>query len=124
MGFKSSYSRLARLFKKSRDEWRAKAIARQKENRLLKLKIRDLELSRARWKEKAKAAAAKAQEPPMDKAGKEKQAEQARERDGEQETGTSLAEVSPSTPPIEHHYPVSTLQLSVRTQVECLWKGG
>ncbi|RPI70426.1 MAG: hypothetical protein EHM38_05855 [Geobacteraceae bacterium] len=72
MGFKSSYSRLARLFKKSRDEWRAKALARQKENRLLELKIRDLEISRAKWKHKAKAAAEKSQEAQPDDAGQEK----------------------------------------------------
>jgi len=124
MGFKSSYSRLARLFKKSRDEWRAKALARQKENRLLELKIRDLEISRAKWKHKAKAAAEKSQEAQPDKAGREKKAEQAEERNEEQgkdkETGTSLVEVSPSTRPIGHHYPVSTIHLSIQSQVECL----
>ena len=90
MGFKSSYSRLARLFEKSRDEWRAKAIARRQAIRLLELKIRDLETSRAKWKEKA-LTAADAQEPRTDKAGKD-------EEDDQKETRTALAEISPFDP--------------------------
>jgi hypothetical protein len=43
MGLKSSYSRLVRLYKESRDRWRAKAIERRKANRLLELRIRDLD---------------------------------------------------------------------------------
>jgi len=109
MEFKSTYSRLARLFKESRDQWRRKAIERRKENRLLELKIRDLEISRAKWKEKA-LNAVDADEPQTEKA----------EKDEEKETRTSLTEVSPSTPPIGHHYPVSTIQLSIQTQVEGL----
>ncbi len=53
--FKSSYARLARLFKKSRDKWKDKAIERHKEIRALEVKIRDLEESRARWKAQAKS---------------------------------------------------------------------
>ena len=111
MGFKSSYSRLARLFKKSRDEWRTKAFARRKENRLLELKVRDLEISRAKWKEKA-LSAADAQKPGTDKAEKD--------ADEEKERRTTLAETSPSIPPSGHHYPVSTIQISIQTQVEGL----
>jgi phage shock protein A len=70
MGLKSSYSRLARLFKKSRDAWRAKAIARRKENRLLELRIRDLEVSREKWKEKA-LTATQAPKPGTDKTEKD-----------------------------------------------------
>ncbi len=128
MEFKSSDSRLARMFEKSRDDWHDKAIARRKENRLLELKIRDLEISRDNWKEKALAAGAKARGCP-DKAGQDKKAEVKEEQQGqqgqqekdeEQETGTALAEVSPLTPPIGHHYPVSSIQLSIQTQVEGL----
>ena len=92
MGFKSSYSRLARLFEKSRDEWRAKAIARRKENRLLELKIRDLEISRAKWKEKA-LTAADAQEPRTEKGAKAE-----KDENKEKETRTALAEISPFDP--------------------------
>lgn len=111
MGFKSSTSRLARLFAKSRDEWRAKAIARRKENRLLELRIRDLEISRAKWKEKA-LAKADTQQPRTDKAEQEE--------DEEKETRTALAEISPSIPPRGHHYPLSTIQIAIQAQVEGL----
>jgi hypothetical protein len=111
MGLKSSYSRLARLFKKSRDAWRAKAIARRKENRLLELRIRDLEVSRDKWKEKA-LTATQAQKPGTDKT----------EKDGEEEkeARATLTETSPFVPPAGHHYPVSTIQIAVQTQVEGL----
>lgn len=52
-GFKSSYARLIRLFGKSRDKWKKKAIERYKNIRALKVKIRDLERSRAQWKARA-----------------------------------------------------------------------
>lgn len=114
MGFKSSYSRLARLFAKSRDEWRTKAIARQKGIRLLELKVRDLEISRAKWKEKA-LTAADAQKPRTDKAEKAQEDE-----DEEKETQAALAEISPSIPPSGHQYPVSTIQIAIQSQVEGL----
>ena len=111
MGLKSSYSRLARLFKKSRDEWRTKAIARRKENRLLELKVRDLEISRAKWKEKA-LRAAETQKPTTDRVEKAEEEEQERR--------ATLTETSPSIPPARHHYPVSTIQIAIQTQVEGL----
>jgi hypothetical protein len=46
--FKSPVSRLARLFKKSRDAWKEKAIARQERLRASQVKISDLEESRKR----------------------------------------------------------------------------
>lgn len=115
MGFKSSYSRLARLFAKSRDEWRTKAIARRKEIRLLELKVRDLEISRAKWKERA-LTAADAQEPRTDKAEKA----QKDEDEENVERRTALAEISPSIPPRGHHYPVSAIQIAIQSQVEGL----
>ena len=114
MGLKSSYSRLARLFEKSRDTWRAKAIARRKENRLLELKVRDLEISRAKWKERA-LTATDAQKRRTDKAQKAE-----KEGDDVRETGTAVAEISPSIPPACHHYPVSITQISIQAQVEAL----
>jgi hypothetical protein len=115
MGFKSGYSRLARLFAKSRDEWRAKAIARRKEIRLLELKVRDLEISRAKWKEKA-LTAADAYQRRTDKA-EEKAPEDEEE---EKRTPAALAEISPSIPPRGHQYPVSTIQIAIQSQVEGL----
>jgi len=52
-GFRSPYARLIRLFEKSRDKWKKKAIERHKNIRALEVKIRDLEKSRAQWKSRA-----------------------------------------------------------------------
>ena len=51
--FKSSYARLARIFKQSRNNWRAKAMERHRRIRALEVKVRDLEKSRAHWKSRA-----------------------------------------------------------------------
>ncbi|NMF86849.1 hypothetical protein [Nodosilinea sp. P-1105] len=51
--FKSSPSRLARLFRSSRDQWKERAAVKQKKLRALEIKVRDLSESRARWKDRA-----------------------------------------------------------------------
>ncbi len=51
--FKSRVSRLAKLFKKSRDAWKAKALEKQRRLRAAQVKVRDLEQSRDRWKKRA-----------------------------------------------------------------------
>lgn len=51
--FKSPISRLARLFKKSRDNWKEQAIKKQKKLRALEIKVRDLAASREQWKKRA-----------------------------------------------------------------------
>lgn len=53
--FKSPASRLVRLFKKGRDNWREKALERKQEIRGLEIKIRDLSESRENWKKRALA---------------------------------------------------------------------
>lgn len=60
--FKSSVSRLARLFQKSRDNWKEKALEKQKKVRALEIKVRDLSLSREQWKVRAKKAEKKLQQ--------------------------------------------------------------
>lgn len=54
--YKSEPGRLARLFKASREKWRAQAAAKQKKVRALETRVRDLEASRAKWKARAQAA--------------------------------------------------------------------
>ncbi len=54
--FKSPVSRLARLFKKSRDNWKEKALNKQKKLRARDIKVRDLSLSREHWKSRAQEA--------------------------------------------------------------------
>ena len=51
--FKSPASRLVRLFKKGRDNWREKALERQQEIRGLEIKVSDLSESRENWKKRA-----------------------------------------------------------------------
>ena len=55
-GFKSSESRLARLFQKGREQWRKRATEKQKKMRGMEIKIRDLSPSRDLWKSKALSA--------------------------------------------------------------------
>ena len=51
--FKSSPSRLIRLFQQSRENWKKTAIARQQKLRALEIKVRDLSQSRENWKKRA-----------------------------------------------------------------------
>ncbi|WP_414579607.1 hypothetical protein [Anabaena sp. CCY 9402-a] len=53
---KSSSSRLIRLFKQSRENWKEIALERQKKLRALEVKVRDLLLSRENWKTRAMKA--------------------------------------------------------------------
>ncbi len=55
-GFKTSESRLVKLFQQGRENWRKRAAEKQKKMRGMEIKIRDLSLSRDQWKEKALAA--------------------------------------------------------------------
>ncbi len=52
--YKSTPSRLARLFEKSREEWKEKALERQKRLRSFDVKVRDLTKSRDKWKRETK----------------------------------------------------------------------
>lgn len=54
VGYKSSPNRLARLFEKSREAWKEKALERQKRLRAFEVRVRDLTKSRDKWKRKAK----------------------------------------------------------------------
>ena len=65
--FKSSISRLARLFREGRDNWRKKAIERHKEIRALEVQIRDLKQSRENWKKRALVAEQKTTEEKLKK---------------------------------------------------------
>ena len=56
MEFKSPTSRLARLFRAGRDNWKEKALEKQKKLRALEIKVRDVSASREYWKNRAIAA--------------------------------------------------------------------
>ncbi len=58
----SSPERLASWFLESRNNWKEKALNKQKELRKAGIKIRDLQNSREKWKAKAKEYMAKVKE--------------------------------------------------------------
>jgi len=99
--FKSPAARLARLFKRSRDVWKAKALDKQQRLRAAQVKIRDLEHSRARWK--ARALAAEDARPGADEAAAPKNDVPA---DARQPIALS--------PPVGHHHSALVMQLSMR----------
>ena len=54
--YQSSDKRLADWFHESRENWKGKALFKQKKLRAAEVKIRDLETSREFWKQRAKQA--------------------------------------------------------------------
>lgn len=115
--YKSSASRLARLFKKSRDDWKERARQKQKKIRDLEVKVRDLEKSREQWKEKAKAAQRELQQSQKEKGVRSSETKQVGET-----TSSLLAErpeIALSTP-VGHHYPVFIIQLGIEQVLHSL----
>jgi hypothetical protein len=51
--YKCTDSRLAYLFRNERDNWKERALDKQKKVRALEIKVRDLMLSRENWKKRA-----------------------------------------------------------------------
>ena len=99
--FKSPVTRLANLFQRSRDAWKAKALARQQRLRAAEVKIRDLEHSRAHWKARAlKAERART--------GAEEAATPADDEPADEPAHLALS------PPVGHHYSVMVMQLTMR----------
>jgi len=80
--YKSSSSRLVRLFKQSREKWKKKALDRQKKLRDADVKVRDLKESRDKWKEEAKELAK--QNKRLEEEAATKQAETEKEKKREQ----------------------------------------
>lgn len=56
--YKSSPSRLARLFHSGRERWKQRALEKQQQMRALEVTVRDLRTSRDQWKERARKAEA------------------------------------------------------------------
>ncbi|MCP4407289.1 MAG: hypothetical protein GY807_05910 [Gammaproteobacteria bacterium] len=56
--YKSSASRLANLFHKSRDKWKERSAQKQRRVRELEIQVRDLSASRDHWKDKVREAEA------------------------------------------------------------------
>lgn len=60
--YKSPDSRLARIFQISRDNWKERALEKQRKIRYLEVKVRDVTTSRDYWKDRAKEAESKLNE--------------------------------------------------------------
>ena len=98
-----SSSRLARYFKGSRDNWKNKALEKQKKLRAFEQKIRDLEKSREQWKSKAKKAEKKSKE-------LERELEKSKKTE---KPSSNFKKTTPITASL-HHYTIETIQLSVQ----------
>jgi hypothetical protein len=64
--FKSAPARVVLMLTRSREKWKRRVAAKQREIRRLRVKIRDLEASRASWKQRALASSVPAA-PPEDR---------------------------------------------------------
>jgi hypothetical protein len=113
--YKSPVSRLARLFKKSRDGWKKRAKQKQKKVRALEVKVRDLTKSREQWKAKAKAAQQELRE-----IKKEQKSNQTEANQEDEATESKPAPLSAGTSeialsaPAGHLYPVFIIQLGIQ----------
>jgi hypothetical protein len=98
--YKSTEKRLAQWFEESRDNWKEKALQKQKKLRKKEVKIRDLEKSREEWKEKAKKAEKEL----------EKREEELKEAIKEAKKGEPLVEIKAKG----HHYSVKVIKISIK----------
>lgn len=112
--YKSSASRLARLFKRSRDNWKSRAKAKQEKIKALETKVRDLKRSREYWKEKAKecvpclAEQETVKQETVQSKKAEIQAEKGiEEREASAKKGGGWQQVK------GHHYPAEIVQLGI-----------
>jgi hypothetical protein len=111
--FKSAPSRLARLFRASRDKWKEKAIEKQRKLRALEVKVRDLSGSREYWKNRAMAA---------EKGVTEENGENFTERKDELELIKSEEEDEEETESCQaknHHYSVDIVKKTMGLFMKC-----
>ncbi len=78
--YKSSPSRLVRLFRQGREKWKKKALDRQKKLQAADIKVRDLEKSRDKWKQEAKELAKQNKQLEKDAALRRVEAEKEKKR--------------------------------------------
>ncbi len=107
--FKSSVSRLVRIFKKSRDQWKQRASEKQKKIRSLEIRVRDLSQSRDKWKQRAKASERELRKIEREQ---ESSAEISGSSEGEP-VFRPTAEASDLLPPANHRYPLFVIWLAI-----------
>ena len=116
--YKSEPGRLARLFKASREKWRAQAAEKQKKVRKLEIRVRDLEASREKWKGRAQAA-----EREVAQHRRARLAPDGGEEDSESESSKWVARGSEG-PSLErawrHRFPLWLVQLALHLMVVAL----
>lgn len=110
--YKSPISRLVRIFKKSRDQWKARANQKQKRLRGLEIQVRDLSRSRERWKEKAKQAQQELDQLKREQEGQTEPDSQTLADPGEQTACTCV--------PAGHHYPLFVIQIAIEQIIHSL----
>jgi len=110
-GFKSSVYRLAYFFKKSRDQWKQRALEKQKRIGALMVKIRDLSNSRERWKQKAKEL-----EQNLD----EILSDNSISKGEEIQKLLPVIEKAALQPPFGHTYPIYIIQISIQLFIHSL----
>jgi hypothetical protein len=107
--YKSKTSRLARLFKGSRDNWKNRSNNKQKKIRALETKVRDISRSRSHWKQKAKEAkqelAELKEQLAAEKAGQKQETEEEEKSSPESEEEWHRA--------AGHHYPAEIVKLGI-----------
>jgi hypothetical protein len=107
--YKSKASRLARLFKRSRDNWKNRSENKQKKIKALETKVRDISRSRSQWKKKAKQAQQELvelkEQLAAEKAGQKKETEEEEKRSPESEEEWHRA--------AGHHYPAEIVKLGI-----------
>jgi len=109
--YKSSLSRMARLFKESREAWKEKALERQKRLRAFDVKVRDITKSRDKWKEKTKEL-----EERVKQLEKEVEKQEAKAEKAEKENEALIMKNEDgiiSSKPVGHRYPSHVILLGI-----------
>lgn len=110
-GFKSSVYRLAHFFKKSRDQWKDRALDKQEKIKALMVKIRDLSNSREKWKQKAKELEQKLNEILADKLIS---------KDEKIQKLLPVIEKTALQTPVGHTYPIYIIQIAIQLFIHSL----
>ena len=111
--YKSPVSRLACLFKRSRDKWRERSKAKQKRIRALETKVRDISKSREQWKQKAKQAHQELVALKEKAQGQLETPEASPEAEAEVEDEEGRLQAGRGQRARGHHYPVEVVQLGI-----------
>jgi hypothetical protein len=111
--FKSAPSRLARLFRASRDKWKKKALEKQRKLRALEVKVRDLSESREYWKNRAMAAERGLSEDDEDNLTQRKDELKLIKSDEKAEEETENCQAK------NHHYPVDIVKKTMELFIKC-----